>query len=100
MFGAVNDPVPPPEMLPVSNRWLRLSVTVWATESRFVTVTFCPALTVMVPEKANPLMTMPEADAAVAPDAAGGGLLGAVDFDDELHEASTIDRAAVAAARA
>lgn len=52
MFGAVKVPVPPlPAILPVSNRCVAASVSVCATESLFVTVTFCPTRTVRSPEK-------------------------------------------------
>ena len=48
--GAVNEPVPPPpEIEPVSNLCVFLSVRVWAAESLFTTVTFVPALTVSAP---------------------------------------------------
>lgn len=108
----MNVPVPPlPAMLPVSNLWVCLSVSVCATESLFVTVTFCPGFTVMVPENANPLITMP----AVAPgeDPAAGGavallepavLFDAVEvdppFEPEPQEASTRARAATPLASA
>src|SRR5512138_1362299 len=98
-------------MLPVSNLWVCLSVSVCATESLFVTVTFCPGFTVMVPEKANPLITMP----AVAPgeDPAAAGPVAVLDpavlfdavevdalFEPEPQEASTRARAATPLASA
>ena len=70
--GAVKVFVPPlPGMSPVSNLWVTLSVRVCVTESSFVTVTFCPGFTVIVPEYANPLIVMPPAAARAVEVAVG-----------------------------
>jgi hypothetical protein len=80
----------------------------------FVTVTFAPALTVNVPENANPLIVIPAADADDPDDAevdvegdadedgavAGGPLAVAVECEDELQEESSKARAAAPAASA
>jgi hypothetical protein len=59
----------------------------------------------MVPEKAKPLMTIPEAgvaELAELPPAAEviGGVADVAGFGDELHEAISIESAAAPAARA
>ena len=75
-----------------------LSVSVCGAESRFVTITVSPGLTVRVPEKAKFLMMMPfDAGSAVEAVVPEGAVVVVGPLDDELHAAIRITSAAAAA---
>ena len=100
--GAVKVFDPPlPGMSPVSNLWDALSVRVCVTESSFVTVTFCPGFTVIVPEYANPLIVMPPPAAWAAEVAEGDPGAEPDELPDEPpHDASRTARVAAQTATA